>query len=309
MAKKFDLVDFGEDKATSLAEIMTNKKCKKILDYLKEKEASETDISKDLDMPLSTVDYNLQKLLKNGLVEIKDFYWSPKGNKVYIYKATDKVLVFSHKKSKHIENRLRIIIPVVIIASLLLVINLAYFYLQDQSSGGTTSGVEVRALWSFKGPSQNVHITQNQGIFEPVPLMTNGENTQLTLEFELLKVFIGDKIKLEFEEGIKYIEGPFVKEGEDYFIFLDYERDPKEDLSQFPTFSQFFTIEVIEKGKHSVRLTVLDENNKFVETRFLNICVADTIEDAISMCTTPRCNPLDRACILEGLKQEAVKES
>ncbi|MBI2043396.1 beta-propeller domain-containing protein [Candidatus Pacearchaeota archaeon] len=130
MTKKFDLIDFGEDKAKDIAEIMSNKTCRKMLDFLKEKEATETEISERLDMALSTVHYNLQKLVKAKLVDIKDFYWSPKGNKVHIYKAINKTLIITHKKSVYLENKLKMILPLIIIASLLVILSVLFLYPQ-----------------------------------------------------------------------------------------------------------------------------------------------------------------------------------
>ncbi len=151
MAKKFHLIDFGEDEATNLAEILNNKTCKKILDHIKEKEASETDISKGLKIPMSTVHYNIQKLIKNGLIEIKDFFWSPKGNKINMYKASNKVFVFAQKKTKYLESKIRLILPLVVFASLLIAANVAYFYFQNQGQE-----VQVDNLARFKSDKELV---------------------------------------------------------------------------------------------------------------------------------------------------------
>ena len=129
MIKKFDIVDFSDDKAKDLAEIMSNKTSRKILEYLRENEATETEIVKALRLAGSTVNYNIKKLIKNGLIDVKRFYWSPKGNKVNVYKASNKVLVFAQKKSQHLESRLRLAFPavLVVLVSLLLIMNIAYF--------------------------------------------------------------------------------------------------------------------------------------------------------------------------------------
>lgn len=120
MADKINIDDMQKSK--EVAEIINNSTCRKIIDYLKEKETSEVDIAKALNLPLSTVHYNVQKLLKNGFIEAKKFYWSEKGNKVYLYKSTNKVFVFSHEKPKYLENKVKIvllsIIPALLIFSL-----------------------------------------------------------------------------------------------------------------------------------------------------------------------------------------------
>ncbi len=128
MTKKFDLIDFGEDIAKDISEIMSNKTCRKILDFLREKESTETEISDNLNIALSTVHYNIQKLIKVGLIEIKDFYWSPKGNKVYIYKASNKLFVFPQRKSIHLENKLRMILPLIAIISLAIILTILILY-------------------------------------------------------------------------------------------------------------------------------------------------------------------------------------
>ena len=86
MAEKFMMFSLNED-TRKLAEILGNKTCKKIIEYLSEqKEASETDIAKALQIPLNTTEYNLKKLIHIGLVEkTQNFFWSVKGKKIPIY--------------------------------------------------------------------------------------------------------------------------------------------------------------------------------------------------------------------------------
>jgi uncharacterized secreted protein with C-terminal beta-propeller domain len=133
MSKKFDLIDFGEDKAKKIAEAMSNKNCKKILNHLEDKNASETDISNELKLPLSTVHYNVQKLLEVGLIKVKDFYWSPKGNKVYVYEKDDKTIVFTKKKSKHLENKLSMALSFIVFGCFIGLIIFLSLYPQDSS--------------------------------------------------------------------------------------------------------------------------------------------------------------------------------
>jgi len=139
MVRKFDVVDFDEDRAKDLAEIMGNKTSRKILEYLRENEATETEVAKELRLAGSTVHYNIQKLVKNGLIDIKRFYWSPKGNKVNVYKASNKVLVFTQKKSQYLESKLRMVLPAVLIVlvSLILIVNIAYFSNQNPKISGS----------------------------------------------------------------------------------------------------------------------------------------------------------------------------
>lgn len=115
MSEKFILVSLEDEKAKEIANIVSNDTCRKILDYLGDKDASETDISKALSMPLSTVHYNMQNLLKHGLVEIKDFVWSDKGNKINVYKVAKKFIVIA-PKGENISSSLKNMITVALIS-------------------------------------------------------------------------------------------------------------------------------------------------------------------------------------------------
>ncbi|MBS3108646.1 winged helix-turn-helix transcriptional regulator [Candidatus Woesearchaeota archaeon] len=95
MNEKYLLVSLEEEKSKQLANVLSNDTSRKILDYLAEKDMSETDLAKELNLPLSTVHYNVQNLLKNNLVEIKDFLYSEKGNKINIYKLSRKLIIIA----------------------------------------------------------------------------------------------------------------------------------------------------------------------------------------------------------------------
>jgi len=68
---KFILMGLDDERAGNITEVLKNSTCKKILNFLGDiKEASEKDISDSLKIPLNTVEYNLKKLIKSGLVKI-----------------------------------------------------------------------------------------------------------------------------------------------------------------------------------------------------------------------------------------------
>ena len=87
MAKEnFLLVSLKESEAKKLAQVISNDTSRKILDFLAGiKDATETDIAKNLDTPLSTVHYNIQALLKAKLVQADEFHYSEKGKEVNHY--------------------------------------------------------------------------------------------------------------------------------------------------------------------------------------------------------------------------------
>lgn len=113
---KFIMIGIDDEGSKDIAEVLGNKTCKKIIDYLADtKEASEKDISSALNMPINTVEYNLNKLIKSGLVvKSKNFFWSIKGKKIDMYKLANKHIIISPKKRPNLET-LKSIIPILAI--------------------------------------------------------------------------------------------------------------------------------------------------------------------------------------------------
>ena len=74
--EKFLLVSLSENKAKQLAQVISNETCRKILDYLADKDATESELSEKLDIPISTVHYNLHQLQKGSLVVVEEYHYS-----------------------------------------------------------------------------------------------------------------------------------------------------------------------------------------------------------------------------------------
>ena len=91
------IFDLQEDKAKKLAQVVTNDSCRKILDYLADKEATETDLAEKLGLPMSTVHYNLSQLVGTGLIIADEFHYSKKGKEVNHYKLANKYIIIAQK--------------------------------------------------------------------------------------------------------------------------------------------------------------------------------------------------------------------
>ncbi|MBW3002941.1 helix-turn-helix domain-containing protein [Candidatus Woesearchaeota archaeon] len=114
MAKKdtFLLVSLQEEKAKEVAQIISNKSSRKILDFLAAAaDATETQIAKALGLPISTVHYNLEALKKAKLVESEEFHYSSKGKEVSHYKLANKYIIIAPKSVHGIKGKLRNILP------------------------------------------------------------------------------------------------------------------------------------------------------------------------------------------------------
>jgi DNA-binding transcriptional ArsR family regulator len=111
MTKKYLMFSLDDDKAKALAGILGNPTCKRIIDFIAEKESSEKDISESLHLPINTIEYNLKKLLQAGLIEkSKKFFWSAKGKKIEMYKISNKSIIISPKSHSKFETLASIVV-------------------------------------------------------------------------------------------------------------------------------------------------------------------------------------------------------
>lgn len=118
MAKKeFVLVSLDDEKAGSISKVVNNKTCKKILKFLANKDhATESEISEELKVPLSTVHYNLAELGKAGLVSVKEYHYSKKGKEILHYQLSNKYIIIAPRNDPNILDKLKKFIPIFLIS-------------------------------------------------------------------------------------------------------------------------------------------------------------------------------------------------
>lgn len=169
MTKKYLLLSLEDQRIKSIAEILSNKTSNKIISLLSEKdEASQNDISKELKIPLNTVDYNIKKMIKAGILEeTKNFFWSPKGRKIKMYKFSNKSIVIAPRNNK-LSSEIKQILPIALISGLVTVAIKAYYSSQQiqtiqqkatlmaaEATTGTDTGSIINsgnyALWFLGG--------------------------------------------------------------------------------------------------------------------------------------------------------------
>lgn len=107
----FIMVSLEEQKSKDLAQVISNDTSRKILNFLGKKEAGEAEISKELNIPISTVHYNVQQLIKSGLLESKEFKYSDKGKEVNIYTVSKKIIVIAPSNNKSMKDLLKGMLP------------------------------------------------------------------------------------------------------------------------------------------------------------------------------------------------------
>jgi DNA-binding transcriptional ArsR family regulator len=99
MSEKHILVSLGDDKVREIGEVLGNKSCVLILDLLALEDLTVSDIAKKLKMPINTIDYNVKKLVRVGLIEGSSHWWSVKGKKMPVYRVSNRKIVISPKRS------------------------------------------------------------------------------------------------------------------------------------------------------------------------------------------------------------------
>ena len=138
--EKYILVSLEDERSKKIAESISNKTARKILDYLSSKEdVGAEEISKSLNIPLPTVDYNLKKA---ELIEAKQFVWSQKGKRVILYKLAKKFIIIAPKFSD-IKKELKNIISLIGLAGIVSIV------IQYITSSGFSRVSQAKLLDSY----------------------------------------------------------------------------------------------------------------------------------------------------------------
>ena len=116
-SKNFLLLSMEDDKIKKVSNVISNDSCRRILDYLSSKEATESELAEKLQTPISTVHYNLQQLMETGLINAEEFHYSKKGKEVSHYKIANKYIIIAPKKTFGIKEKLKSILPVALIVA------------------------------------------------------------------------------------------------------------------------------------------------------------------------------------------------
>jgi len=118
MNNNFLLISLDEKKSKKIAEAINNDTGRKILDQLSKKESTESDLAKDLNIPISTIHYNLKQLMEANLVIVDEFHYSKKGKEINHYKLANKYIIIAPKQTDNkFMEALQKILPLTIITA------------------------------------------------------------------------------------------------------------------------------------------------------------------------------------------------
>lgn len=166
---KFLLVSLEEDKAKKLTQVISSETARKILNILSEKELSETDLSKKLNLPLNTVHYNIQQLETSGLIESKEFKWSEKGKKIKYYKPVNKYIIISPKQESF-SSIIKNIIPVTLIGAFISAI--IYFFQKTSITNQTPTLMKSVGETALDMVAESIPSTPNYALFFLIGVLT-----------------------------------------------------------------------------------------------------------------------------------------
>ncbi len=161
--KKFLMLSLEDEATRKVANVVSNDSCKKILDYLSEKEATESEIAEKLILPLSTVHYNLKQLVDVGLVSADEFHYSKKGKEILHYKLANKYIIITPKAVRGIKDKLRAILPVASIAAG--AAGIAQLVNEYFSPGPMAGAAESASLYSANAP-----LAKSMAMQQSIPL-------------------------------------------------------------------------------------------------------------------------------------------
>lgn len=92
MSDAFKLVKLSQ--ASDVAKTISNKTAQNIIEHIgSKKKATASQIASSLDLPASTVHYNIKALVKGGIVDDSEFTYSEKGKTIIHYTLTNNIIV------------------------------------------------------------------------------------------------------------------------------------------------------------------------------------------------------------------------
>ena len=110
--EKVVMLSLDDEKSKEISKVFSSDTARQILSFLASvDEASESEISEKLKIPISTVHYNIANLLNSGFVVSENFHYSEKGKMVEHYKVAEKVIMIVPSKKQKFSDILKSLIP------------------------------------------------------------------------------------------------------------------------------------------------------------------------------------------------------
>jgi ArsR family transcriptional regulator len=141
--EKFIVMSLEDENSKKLAKVLSNDTSLKIMNKLAEKRHSPSELAKVLDMPLSTVQYNLDLLKESNMVKETAYRYSEKGKKISYYEPVKKLIIIAPESEKpSILNILKdkLLVPLSLVIASLVGFGLQPFFTGQQASQAIGTG-------------------------------------------------------------------------------------------------------------------------------------------------------------------------
>lgn len=114
----FLLLSLKDTEAKRLGQVISSETARKILDALAEKKHTETELAQKLQIPLSTVHYNIKALVEAKLVTADEYHYSEKGREVTHYGLANKYVIIAPASAESgVLNKIKSLLPVVVLVA------------------------------------------------------------------------------------------------------------------------------------------------------------------------------------------------
>jgi DNA-binding transcriptional ArsR family regulator len=97
---KLIVMSLEDESSKQLAKVLGNDTALKMLNKLAEKRCSASELSKQLDIPISTIQYNLDLLIKSNMIKETAYRYSEKGKRVPYYEPMKKLIIIAPESEK-----------------------------------------------------------------------------------------------------------------------------------------------------------------------------------------------------------------
>ncbi|AFL95971.1 hypothetical protein CL1_1775 [Thermococcus cleftensis] len=95
----YETIDIHDERAKELAQILMNDKAIAILHLVEDRALSISEIARELNLPISTVSYHVDKMLKVGLIEVAGKKYGKRLQEVKLYRASNRPILLVPRKS------------------------------------------------------------------------------------------------------------------------------------------------------------------------------------------------------------------
>lgn len=146
--EKLLVLSLGDKESKKVSQVIANDTARDILDLVADEPLSSTAISERLDIPLTTVQYNIEKLTETGLIDVKEKRWSKKGRTIKIYGPKRRLLIIvpENIEKEDILGAVRKYIGILLFAGLASVI------LEFATWGGVSENADLKG--AFEGAEE-----------------------------------------------------------------------------------------------------------------------------------------------------------